>query len=364
MARAPLTLRSRRTRLAMMSAWLLALAATCTACGGAEGLVDEEPLKPQPQIKGIILFPVAVMTPEADSIAIAHRTVQVADLVSRTTGLPVLSLYDFDVFKEPDELRAASADTDLVTRLGSRTALDGWVGLHVLITENRAANTRDIVDIRSKDPAKHKTYRKGNVESLVRIEITLRGAMRGKMLALRATRARDNPFDGGVEGDPRPGLKKLIDKAVVDFFAANEEALAATWGRRVPLSGALIENPAHMMTFGTNRFPSLAKRLEGKDPIELEAAVGAVWDRVSPTTPIRMQGRISRAGGVGVLEDVGPLKKGDVIIRVDDKNVHAIHQLDRLLQARAAAGATLEVIRNYKPTKVPVRWEVQPRPDA
>ena len=38
------------------------------------------------------------------------------------------------------------------------------------------------------------------------------------MLALRATRAKDNPFDGGVEGDPRPGLKKLIDKAVLNFI--------------------------------------------------------------------------------------------------------------------------------------------------
>ena len=74
-----------RARRALRWVCLLALAATCSACGGAEGLVDEEPLKPQRQVKGVILFPVAVMTPEADSIAIAHRKSHRTALASQST---------------------------------------------------------------------------------------------------------------------------------------------------------------------------------------------------------------------------------------------------------------------------------------
>ncbi len=339
---------------------LLSVVCISTACGGAYEVVVEKPLQPRPAPQGLLVFPAAVLTPNADGLEAIVRTMDMADWLLDHTELPLIGPYDFNIYKEPDELQIASVDTDLMTRGGSRLDLRGWLAIHVMVTENRATNIRDIVDKRDKDPKKRKTYRQYGIDSTVRVEAQILDARYGKRLAHAVVTAKDDPTQVKSEGDPRPILRTLIHKALSILLAESEAIVSAKNTRRIR-SGGFLDAVPTLATWKTAQRKSFQQRQEGKDDIEKQAALEGLWMRFKPGLPVKATFVGTRHPGVMALTARPPLEKYDVVKMVSGKKVTAVHQLDRLLQ-ECKGDCKARIRRGFKDVDVRLVWPPAPQP--
>ena len=348
---APEPLGSRR-RLA----GLIAAASLIVGCGGGAEILVEQPLQPRPAPQGIVILPVAVLTPGADGLSSMARTRDVADWLLDHTELPLIGPFDYKSYKEPDEMQIASVDTDLMTPGAQIKGVDlrNWLAIHLMITENRATNIRDIVDKRAKDPKKRKTFRQYGIDSTLRVEAQVLDARYGKRLAQVVLKAKDDPTKVRSEGDPRPVLRDLIRQALGLLLAETEAIVAAKNTRRVRSAGFLDAVPA-LADWKTQLRKSFFQAQEGKDDIEKQAALESLWIRFQPGLPVKATFVGTRHPGVMALEARPPLEQYDVIKLVDGKKLVAVYQLDRILQG-CKGGCMARIRRGFKDLDVRLAW--------
>ncbi len=325
-----------------------------SACGADHEILVEEPLQSRPPPQGLLLFPAAVLTPGADALHAIARTGDVATWLLDHTELPIIGPFDFNIYKEPDELQIASVDTDLMSQAGGSIDLRGWLAVHIMITENRATNIRDIVDKRDKDPKKRKIYRQYGIDSTVRVEGQILDARYGKRLAHAVLTAKDDPTQVKSEGDPRPVLRKLIDQTLTILFADSEAIVSAKNTRRIR-SGAFLDAVPTLAAWKTGQRKSFVQRHEGKDDIEKQAALEGLWMRFQPGLPVKATFVGTRHPGVMALQARPPLEQYDVIKTVGGKKVSAVYQLDRLLQA-CKSDCNARIRRGFKDVDVRLAW--------
>ncbi len=361
-ARAPA---ARMTRVALALTVALVLASQ-VGCGGGFEVVEERPLPEEgPEVRGFIVFPVADMTPGARTIDVAVRTSDVAAWLLDRTDLPVVGPLDYKIFKEPDEMRIASVDTNLVTGTkGKRRDLRGWVAVWVQITENRATNVRDIVDARKKGKKNQKVYRMHGVEATVRVEVQLLDAMRGKRMALVVVKDKDNPTRMKLKGDPRPPVTTLVHKALRRVFADAEARVAPEQPTRIVRRAGTLPSGAGLASFRTPDKPSMAEVYAKKDEIERKTAMFTLWSRLAPELGVREVYFPMKFPGLLLTADRPPLKKGDVILEVEGRKMADRYQLDQALRACKGRACKVKVQRGFKSLTADVVWLPVPRPEA
>ena len=343
-------------------AGVLALAAIVVGCGGSTEILVEKPLQPRPAPHGLLILPAAILTPGADALESIARTRDVADWLLDHTELPLIGPFDYKCYKEPDEMQIASVDTDLMTAGAAIKGVDlrHWLAIHVMITENRATNIRDVVDKRGKNAKKPKTYRQYGIDSTLRVEAQVLDARYGKRLAQVVLTAKDDPTKVRSEGDPRPILRQLIRQALALLMTETEAIVSATKTRRLRASGFLDAVPT-LADWKTGQRKSYNQRYEGKDDIERQASLESLWMRFQPGLPVKATFVGTRHPGVMVTQAKAPLEQYDVIKVVDGQKVDAVYQLDRILQG-CEGGCMAKIRRGFKDLDVRLTWPPSPAP--
>lgn len=346
--------------------WRLALAATpallaalVASCGGnVPQLIELTPLTANLQPVAIIVLPVALTVPGATALDVVVRTGDAADYLMAHTDLPILGPFDFVVQRPVDEVRTAASDTDLLTHtreLGFD--VHRAIALHVLITENRASNVRDIQDVRQADPKQQKTYRQHGLESTVRVELSLFDAMRGHKLGGLVIETQDDPTDFQPGGDPRPGITSAIRLALDRLMEASGPVLRGRGGRRTHGEGLVDSVPA-MMAWRAPDLPSWSDLHREHDDLIREAEALALWDRIAPGLSMREMHDATASKGVLVHQARAPLQAGDVVVSVLGKTVVTRHQLDRLLQQCGSTACPVLAYRAGQTVALQLQWPV------
>jgi len=344
----------RPSRLVVAAFAGMLMASSLTGCGGSFEVVAERPLPETEKPKGIIIFPAAVMIPGSTPLEYASRANDMANWLLARTELPVVGPFDYKVYRLPDELRVASTSTNLMTRARDRIDIKGWLALRLMITENRAHNTRDIVDMRKNSKKKGQVYRQRAVEATVRLELELFEAMRGKRLAQIVIKDVDDPSALSPDGDPRPHVQKMIFKAMSMLFAEQAALLDATPRRRVR-KGFVPSVPA-LASYSIPGKPSFLDKHKDKDDTDRQAAMMGLWDRYKPGLPTKAVYVAGKHHGLLALDARDPIQKHDVVMMVGGKKVFLPHQLDRYLQQCGQAGCEVTVRRGFKDLKLQVNW--------
>lgn len=329
------------------------------ACGSSgPQIVEESPLVVEKKPNGIVLLPVALAIPDATALEVIARTGDIARWLLQRTDLPVVGPFDYTLYKSLDEARTVSSDTDLLNRRDDvGVDVRNYLTLHVLVTENRAMNTRDITDVRQKDPKKQKTFRQRDFDSKIRVEATVYDAMRGRRLAHVAIEADDDPTEFEQGGDPRPGVTRVIGLALDHLVRTSAENLLGIGSRRTRGDGLLDSVPL-MAVWGVADLPSFATQHAGDEEIVREAAELALWDRFGPGLSVRDIRAGARNPGVLVRTPLAPLESGDVVLKVAGKDVFTAYQFDRRLDACATQGCAVLVFRGGQQRELIVNWPV------
>lgn len=339
---------------ATVAAFVAAASLLSAGCGGTLQVVANRPLPETAKPKGIIIYPAAIMIPGSTALEYIARADDVANYLLERTELPILGPFDYKSFRAPDEMRVASTGTDLMTRNDEPMDLKGWLALRLMITENRAQNTRDIVDMRKKSKKKGQIYRSRGVEASVRVELELFEAMRGKQIAQVVIKDMDDVIAVTQEGDPRPGIARLVRKALDLLLEESGTLLEASPLRRVR-TGFVAAVPK-FAAFSVPGALSFSDKLRDKDETDKQAAMIGLWDRFQPGLPVKATFVASKNPGVLVLKARKPLVQYDVIINVGGKAVYTTHQLDRRLQQCGVVGCEATVRRGFKDVKVHLNW--------
>ncbi|MBM4342839.1 MAG: hypothetical protein FJ100_05630 [Deltaproteobacteria bacterium] len=335
--------------------------AIATACGGQQ-VVDEGPLPADVRPNGLVVLPVTLSVPDSSALEVAARSLDVTRLVLQKSDLPVLGLFDFDLNKTLDEARNVSYDTDLATRdTDVGTDWQSWMALHVLVTENRATNVRDIVDVKAKAAGKPSTFRQHGIESEIRVEAALYDVRRGNRIAWTVVQHSDDPTQFTPGGDPRPGITAAIDKCVTRLFAMAGTQLIGQPGRRSRGDNLVDALPA-MLHWRAPELPSLADAIKAQPDEVQQARVYALWDRFAPNLETKAIFAANKAKGVLVRAKTPPFEAGDVVVAIDGKKVKAAYQVDRIVRACSPTpnGCKAEVMRNNETVTVMLRWPALP----
>jgi hypothetical protein len=329
--------------------------AGCVGCRGSFEVVSENPLPPDVQKPhGIIILPVALMTHRSSAVDVGFRSTDVANWLIDHTEIPLFGVLDYKVFKSLDEIRIASADTDLVAPDGGdRRDLTGWWALQVLITENRSASVRNIVDTKRGTDGTT-ISRKYGIESHLQVEVTLRDAMRGGLKAKVVVVESDDATASPIEGEPRPVLARLLKRALVMIFGEALPGFSPAQRRIVRSKGLLISVPA-LAALAFPGYTSFDADYTEQSPTQREAALVSVWDRVAPGLDFRATMNASRNPGVLVRRARSPMILHDIILEVDGKPVRDIVQLDRQLQTCAPA-CSVKVQRKHAAIDLVLPW--------
>lgn len=334
---------------------VLFLGSLAMACGGAQAVVEESALPAERKPKGLILLPVTLSTPETTALEVIARTLQAADYFLTRTELPILGPFDYGLLKGVDETQVVASDTDLLSRGEDLGDWRSWMAVHVLVTENRASNVRDIVDTRVRDPKKPNTYRQHGFESTVRVEAALLDPMRGGRLAHVVVQVQDDPTDVEPGGDPRPGITAAIRQALDRLMETSGPSLRGIGQRRTRGEGLVDSVPA-MLAWHSPEMPSWNEKNREQADVVREAAALGVWDRFAPGLSGREVHNASASRGVLVRATQPPLEAGDVVLSVGGKAVSARHQFDRMLQQCSEKGCALDVWRAGQRVAVQLRW--------
>lgn len=323
-----LRLRTTAARQTLVALAVVALAGQ--GCGPAQ-VVDEQSLSERVTAPGLIVLPIALNIPERSGLEVAWRSVDVANWLLINTDLPLIGPLDFSANKPVDDVLVAGQDTDLGTKEDEfgpewRT----WLVLHVLVTENRATNVRDIVDTRVKDKSKPNTYRQHGIESNLRIEVGLYDARRGTRLAWTVLERVDDPTQYTPGEDPRPGVTAAV-KDALQRLVQLAPVLQRTAGARRTRGQGLVDAVPALLAFSAPELPSTIDTLKTQAEEVQQAKVYAAWDRIAPGLSAVEIRDATLGRGVLVRSALPPLNAGDVILAVSGKKVAAIHQVDRLL---------------------------------
>ncbi len=353
----------------LWSRWIMAqlptlggavLALGLAGCGAAP-VVDEGPLAPNRKTAGLVVLPVALATADTSSLEVAAHSLEVTRLILEKTDLPVLGIFDFDVTKALDEVHNPMYDTDLLTHADLGGDWQDWLAVHVLVTENRATNVRDIVDTRIKDPKKPNTFRQHGIEAHVHIEAGIYEARRGNRLAWATMELEDNPLDFEPGEDPRPAVTKAIGETVQRLLDLAPSLRPGLGGRRARGAGLVDSVPA-MTAFKYMDAKPYDAKLAAEQP-ELKAAkLLMLFDRFAPGLPPALAMRAAQNVGLLVGTAQAPLQAGDVVLAVKGQPVVAAHQFDRLVRTCSAAdeGCVVTLLRAGTKQTVSLKWPALP----
>lgn len=342
---------------------LVALIALVTGsgCGGGQ-VIDEGPLPADVRPLGLVVMPVALSVPDAGALEVAARTLEVTRLLLQRTDLPLLALFDFELNKSLDEARNVAYDTDLPTRttdIGSDW--QSWLALHVQVTENRATNVRDIVDVKAQAAGKQGTFRQFGIEATVRVEVGLYDVRRGNRVAWTSHQVSDDPTQFTPGGDPRPGITAAIETAVKRILTMTGTALLGMPGRRLRGEGLVDALPA-VLRWRAPELPSYLDTIKTQADEVQQARVYSLYDRFAPNLETKSIFAANKGKGILVRTAMPPFATNDVILTVSGTKVQAAYQLDRLVRACSATstGCKAEVLRNNETVPVMVRWPALP----
>jgi len=341
----------------------LAVALGALACGSAQ-VAEESPLPADVKPQGLVVLPVALIVPEADALEIAAASLAVTRQLLARTDLPIIGPLDFDLNKTLDEARNASYDTDLVARDGELGAdWRSWLALHVLVTENRATNVRDIVDVKAQAAGKPGTFRQHGIEATVRVEVGLYDVRRGTRLAFTASETPDDPTQFTPGADPRPGVSKAIAAGIDRLIAMVGPAIIGPAGRRARGDGLADSLPA-MLSWRAPERPAWLDKSKDLASEVREAKIYSLWDRFVPGLDVKEIFAANKAKGLIVRAKAPPLEAGDVVTAVDGKKAQAAYQFDRLLRACSPTptGCRVDLLRGGAATTVMLRWPALPAP--
>ncbi len=334
----------------------LVLAAGLASCGGQ--VRDEGPLAAERRAPGLIVLPVSVSIAELGSLEVAWRSVQVANWLLQKTDLPIIGPLDFKLNKAVDQVQVAAYDTDLSTREDELTAeWRDWLVVQVQVSENRATNVRDIVDVRGKEPGKPKVYRQHGVEATLRVEAGLYDVRRGTRLAWTVVERSDDPTQFAPGDDPRPGVTAAVRDAVQRLLELSPGLFQAPAERRTRGQGFVDAVPA-LLAFDAQDLPSTVEGLKNLPEAVQEARVYAAWDRVAPGLAVQEIRSATQARGLLVRELMPPLRQGDIVLGVGKHKISTVHQFDRLIRICSAQpqGCEVAVRRGEAEVALSLRW--------
>ena len=345
----------------LLRSLLLLLVLATAACGSA-GIVGEKRPPASLRPKGIVVFPIALMQEDATALDVAARSGDVGLWLLQNTDLPVVGPQDFAVTRALDEVTSVEYDTDLLPRKEAfGTDFRDWVALHVLVTENRAVHTKDLVDERAKDKGgTGKTYRQHGVEATLRVELTLYDTVRGQRLAFTAAEARDNPADVRLSGDPRPALRSALNSALQRLQTIAGVQLQGPAGRRHRGEQLVPSIPA-LMAYKVADKPSWNEQMASKSADERDGRIYGLWDRFAPETAMVDILSANRNPGLLVQKPLLPLQTGDIVLQVGETPIHAAYQFDRTVRQCAETACNLKVFRKGEVIAVTLRWPTLPR---
>ncbi len=341
----------------------LTAGALASACGGPFQIEAERRLAEEISLPpGIVVMPVAAMSHKAGAIEVALRNSDTAAWLLDHTELPLLGPLDFKTLKEVDDANLVSTDTDLSTRPDTeRIDLAGWWSIHILVTESRANSSRRIIDTNASAEGKTVSNVVG-IESRLRMELTLREAMRGRVLAQVVLIGDDELSFGATSGDPRPIIRQLIERGLSMVFEPVLDRLQTAPQRQIRSALALPSATA-LMGLGFVNLPSLAESMADRKEVEREAAIIGVWERLYPDLPPQAMIPATRNPGVLLMKPPQPLQNFDVVVAVDGHPVRERYQLDRRLRA-CAPTCRLTLSRGGAPIELPLALPPAPRPAA
>ena len=330
-----------------------------SSCGGSLKVLEKQGIQETPRaLKGLVLFPIADMTPGADATEIILRTVHMESWLLDHIEAPLITPLDYAVFKHPDDLRSVVEDTDWV-KGKSISELRGWASLWIQVTENRATNTRDFVDRRKTSKTRGKSFRSYGVEATLRVEVQLRDAVTGRRLAMVVLQDVDNPLNQSLSGDNRPTLTALVIRALKLVFPSPEEPTPPK--RRVRSAGKLSSVMA-LARWSTPGLPSLKEKIATRDMIEKQAAIYTLWRRVAPKISVRDSDAATQHPGLFITQEAAPLKLHDVLTSVGGKLVTSRASLDRILRGCKGDGCKARIWRDKKWVEVALPTPPLPPP--
>ncbi len=342
--------------------WLRHTSFLLLACCGASGPQISEIQVPDPAVhaKALVVLPVALAMQDSTSLDIAMRTDSVARWLLNKTPQALVGPADFTVLRPVDEVSVVSADTDLMSHgTDLRIPVREAVALHILVTEQRATNTRDIQDIRNADPKKQQTFRQHGLEAHLRTEVWLSDALRGRRLAGLVVETTDDPTDVVPGGDPRPGLTLAIQLALDKLLAIAGPLLGESGVRQTRGDGLLDSLPATLDWVAPGK-QSWNDANKAKGDMMREVATFALWDRVAPGLPDKERAVASKNRGVLVRQAQGGLQAGDLVTAIDGRPVTAAYQIDRALQVAGTAGCRAQVLRSGATVEVALHGPLVP----
>ncbi len=345
----------------MFSKLALALVGLLTACGASGPQISEVlPLDQTAHAKALIVLPVALAMQDSTSLDIAMRTDEVARWLLTKTPLPLIGPADFGLLQPVDEVAVVSSDTDLMSHATElRLPVREAVALHILVTEQRATNVRDIQDVRNADPKKQQTFRQHGLEAHLRTEIWLSDAVRGRKLAGLVVETTDDPTNVMPGGDPRPGLTLSIQLALNKLLEIAGPLLAGPGTRQTTGAGLVDSLPATLAWAAPGK-ESWETANKAKAEVVREAAALSLWDRVAPNMTGKELYVASRNRGLLVRQAQGDLQAGDFVLTLDTRPVTTAYQLDRVLQVSGSQGARAQVIRGGAKVDLTVRGPLTP----
>lgn len=342
--------------------WLTHTSLLVLAACGASGPQISEVQPPDPAIhaKALVVLPVALAMQDATSLDIAMRTDSVARWLLAKTPQALIGPADFSLLRPVDEVSVVSADTDLMSHATDlRISVREAIALHILVTEQRATNVRDIQDVRNTDPKKQQTFRQHGLEAHLRTEIWLSDVMRGRRLAGLVVETTDDPTNVVPGGDPRPGLTLAIQLALDKLLEIAGPLLAETGVRQTQGDGLLDSLPATLDWVAPGK-QSWNEANKAKGDMMREVATFALWDRVAPGLPDKERAVAAKNRGVLVRKPQAGLQAGDVLTALDGHPVTTAYQVDRALQAAGASGCRAQVLRGGASVEVVLHGPLVP----
>ena len=338
-----------------------AIFSLCAACAPTgPQITDIQLLEPQTHARALVVLPVALGMQDSTALDIAMRTDDVVHWVLKKGTQPIIGPADFSLLHPVDEISVVSADTDLMTRATDlKLPVREAAVLHILVTENRATNVRDIQDVRNTDPKKQQTFRQHGLEAHLRTEVWLSDALRGRRLAGLVVETTDDPTEVTPGGDPRPGLTLAIQLGL-DKLLEIAGPLLSDSGVRQTNGDGLVDSLPATLAWAPPGKQSWNELNKGKDDVVREAAALALWDRVAPNLSGKDLAVASRHPGVLVRKAMGELQSGDLIVSIYGHPLQAAYQLDRVLQVAGREGVRAQLLRGGQPVEVTLRGPLVP----
>jgi len=348
---------TRPRRRTFFSLLLTLLLAAYVGCGAAETVETFPMLRELPRPAAIVLLPAEVHFRGMQAHHYYDYWVDLAELLSRRTGLPVLGPDEYSL-RTDNPVTEPLRDTDALRGLEEMgVSADSALAIRVRIIESWQQGESLMGD------GPNESFRNGQFQSSIEFQAEIVHFGTGHPLVSLTSTLEIDSLPSPTEADPRPDLtgyyRDRCERAVT--LVLDRCRVAAAPEGSPEAHAVVLEGPQGAARQRYQDLPSVVDQTARADEIDRDVALLARIGFRHPMLPRDVERQLLKLGPDTLLvqraADCTGLLPGDVLTRIGDKPAtHAFALLRAESLARAASRPlSLTVTRGPQPD-VPISW--------